>query len=259
MVTSTDAAGNLSGSTTVTLNVDNLPPSAPADLALTEQGTPLTGTGEAGSTITVRDGTTVIGTGVVGQDGTFSIALTPAQTNPTTLEVTATDLAGNVSAETPFTVVDVPDLPAVPVIATLIDNEGPVTGDVKGRSSDDTTPTLNGTAVAGSTVTLYLDGVLLGSVVADATTGAWSYTPTTELTEGLHRFEVTATVDGQTSGLSPAATVTIDTTAPAAPTIGAVTDDVGPGTGPLTTGRNQRRPSNPQRYRDARRHPFGLR
>lgn len=245
VVTSTDAAGNLSGSTTITLNVDNLPPSAPADLALTEQGTPLTGTGEAGSTITVRDGTTVIGTGVVGQDGTFSIALTPAQTNPTTLEVTAIDLAGNVSAETPFTVVDVPDLPAIPVIATLIDNEGPVTGDVKGRSSDDTTPTLNGTAVAGSTVTLYLDGVLLDTVVADATTGAWSYTPTTELTEGLHRFEVTATVDGQTSGLSPAATVTIDTTAPAAPTIGAVTDDVGPGTGPLTTGQatNDDRPT----------------
>jgi len=238
LVSATDAAGNISSSTTVTITVDNLPPAQPADLALTEQGTPLTGTAEAGTTIIVRDGTTIIGTGVAGQDGTFSIALTPAQTNPTTLQVTATDAAGNVSPNAPFTVVDTPDLPAIPVITTIIDSVGPVTGDVKGSASDDTTPTLNGTAVAGSTVTIYLDGAILDTVVADASTGAWSYTPGAPLTEGLHRFEVTATVGADTSGLSPASTVTIDTTAPLAPTIGAVTDDVGPGTGPLANGQS---------------------
>lgn len=245
VVTSRDAAGNVSGATTVNVTVDNQAPNAPTDLALTEQGTPLTGNAEAGTTIVVRDGTTIIGTGVAGTDGSFSIALTPAQTNPTTLQVTASDAAGNISPDAPFTVVDTPDLPAIPVITTIVDNVGALTGDVKGSASDDTTPTLNGTAVAGSTVTIYLDGVVLDTLVADAATGAWSYTPATPLTEGLHRFEVTATVGAETSGRSPASTVTIDTTAPLAPTIGAVTDDVGPGTGPLTNGQatNDDRPT----------------
>jgi hypothetical protein len=47
---------------------------------------------------------------------------------------------------------------------------------------------------------------------------------------------VTATLNGQTSGRSPAASVTVDLTAPGTPAIGAVIDDVGPGTGPLTSG-----------------------
>lgn len=74
----------------------------------------------------------------------------------------------------------------------------------------------------------------MSTVTADGS-GNWSYTPTV-LGEGLHTFEVTATLNGATSGRSPAASVTVDLTAPGTPTIGAVIDDVNPAPGPLTNG-----------------------
>ncbi|HGH4635947.1 TPA: BapA/Bap/LapF family large adhesin [Enterobacter bugandensis] len=238
-VSSSDPAGNLSGSSAqLRVTVDTVAPADPGNMLLADEGTPLTGTGEEGSTITVKDsGGTVIGTGVVGSDGSFSIALSPAQLDPTTLTVTATDAAGNASADVPFIVTDSPlELPQVPVITAIVDDVDPVTGDVKGKTTNDTTPTLTGTAEAGSVITIYQDGSTtpLTTVTADGS-GNWSYTPAA-LGEGLHTFEVTATLNGATSGRSPAASVTVDLTAPGTPTIGSVIDDVGPVTGPLTSG-----------------------
>ncbi|MBE4805704.1 BapA/Bap/LapF family large adhesin [Enterobacter cloacae complex sp. P43RS] len=237
-VSSSDPAGNISGSSApVSVTVDTVAPADPGNMSLPDEGTPLTGTGEAGSIITVTNGTTVIGTGVVGSDGSFSIALSPAQLDPTTLTVTATDAAGNASADVPFIVTDSPlELPQVPVITAIVDDVDPVTGDVKGKTTNDTTPTLTGTSEAGSVITIYQDGSTtpLTTVTADGS-GNWSYTPAA-LGEGLHTFEVTATLNGATSGRSPAASVTVDLTAPGTPTIGSVIDDVGPVTGPLTSG-----------------------
>lgn len=237
-VSSSDPAGNISGSSApVSVTVDTVAPADPGNMSLPDEGTPLTGTGEAGSIITVTNGTTVIGTGVVGSDGSFSIALSPAQLDPTTLTVTATDAAGNASADVPFIVTDSPlELPQVPVITAIVDDVDPVTGDVKGKTTNDTTPTLTGTAEAGNVITIYQDGSTtpLTTVTADGS-GNWSYTPAA-LGEGLHTFEVTATLNGATSGRSPAASVTVDLTAPGTPTIGSVIDDVGPVTGPLTSG-----------------------
>lgn len=237
-VSSSDPAGNLSGSSApLSVTVDTVAPADPGNMSLPDEGTPLTGTGEAGSIITVTNGTTVIGTGVVGSDGSFSIALSPAQLDPTTLTVTATDAAGNPSADVPFIVTDSPlELPQVPVITAIVDDVDPVTGDVKGKTTNDTTPTLTGTAEAGSVITIYQDGSTtpLTTVTADGS-GNWSYTPAA-LGEGLHTFEVTAALNGATSGRSPAASVTVDLTAPGTPTIGSVIDDVGPVTGPLTSG-----------------------
>ncbi|MCK6896213.1 BapA/Bap/LapF family large adhesin [Enterobacter bugandensis] len=237
-VSSSDPAGNISGSSApVSVTVDTVAPADPGNMSLPDEGTPLTGTGEAGSIITVTNGTTVIGTGVVGSDGSFSIALSPAQLDPTTLTVTATDAAGNASADVPFIVTDSPlELPQVPVITAIVDDVDPVTGDVKGKTTNDTTPTLTGTAEAGSVITIYQDGSTtpLTTVTADGS-GNWSYTPAA-LGEGLHTFEVTATLNGATSGRSPAASVTVDLTAPGTPAIGSVIDDVGPVTGPLTSG-----------------------
>ncbi|EOC9366727.1 BapA/Bap/LapF family large adhesin [Enterobacter asburiae] len=238
-VSSVDPAGNTSGSSApLSVTVDTAAPADPINMALAQEGTPLTGNAEAGSTITVKDsGGTVIGTGVVGSDGSFSIALSPAQLDPTTLTVNATDAAGNASAGVPFVVTDSSlELPQVPVITAIVDDVDPVTGDVKGKTTNDTTPTLTGTAEAGSLITIYQDGSAtpLTTVTTDGS-GNWSYTPAA-LGEGLHTFEVTATLNGATSGRSPAASVTVDLTAPGTPTIGAVIDDVGPGTGPLTSG-----------------------
>ncbi|MDU1108389.1 MAG: Ig-like domain-containing protein, partial [Enterobacter sp.] len=143
-VSSSDPAGNSSGdSAPLSVTVDTVAPADPGNMLLADEGTPLTGTGDVGSIITVTNGSTVIGTGVVGSDGSFSIALSPAQLDPTTLTVTATDAAGNASAGVPFVVVDSPlDLPQVPVITAIVDDADPVTGDVKGKTTNDTTPTL---------------------------------------------------------------------------------------------------------------------
>ncbi|HDC4319811.1 BapA prefix-like domain-containing protein [Enterobacter cloacae subsp. cloacae] len=247
-VSSVDPAGNPSGSSApLAVTVDTVLPAAPDNISVAAQGTPLTGTGEEGATIIVTDASgNVIGTGVV-SGGNFSVALSPAQQDGAALTITATDAAGNLSPEASYTVTGTqPNLPDVPVITVINDDTAPVTGDVKDKTTNDTTPTLVGTAEPGSIITVYQDGVqvLLPTVTADAN-GNWSYTPALPLGEGAHTFEVTATLNGETSGRSPVATVTVDLTAPDAPAIGAVIDDVGPGTGPLTDGQttNDNRPT----------------
>src|SRR5262249_46027859 len=80
--------------------------------------------------------------------------------------------------------------------------------------------TFTGTAEAGSTVKLFSDGVQVGS--GTPTGGAYSITTGT-LTSGVHSITPTATDDaGNTSPVSGALSVTIDTTPPTA-AIAAVT------------------------------------
>ncbi|WP_241625943.1 Ig-like domain-containing protein, partial [Rosenbergiella epipactidis] len=100
-------SGGDSPSTPGTSGDDTTAPTEPSNLQLSDDGTTLSGTGEAGSTITVKDtkGNT-LGTATVGSDGTFSITLSTAQTNGQTLSVTATDAAGNVSSVATITATD---------------------------------------------------------------------------------------------------------------------------------------------------------
>jgi large repetitive protein len=245
-VIATDAAGNETTGTSINVDVDTIAPDAPTNLAITAQGTPLTGTTDVGATVVVRDANgNVIGTGIAGAGGNFSIALNPAQTDSTTLSVVATDEAGNASDPATLNVIDVPDLPDVPVITAIIDDTGTVTGNVLGKTSDDTNPTISGTAQAGSTVTLYQDGVEITTIVLAPGETNWSYTIPGALASGTYSYTATATVGAATSGLSAAGSVTVDLTPPGAPAIGAVTDDVGPGTGPLANGQttNDNRPT----------------
>ena len=249
-VVASDRAGNETNSAPITVRVDATAPETPDATALGAGGSPLTGTGEPGSTITVTGpGGVVLGTGVVGSDNTFSIPLSPAQIDTNTLTIVASDAAGNISEPDTFQVTpDTSNLPAIPVITAIIDDNGAGGNvDVKGASSNDSTPTLNGTAVVGSTVSIYMDGSTTPIATVVATDGTWSYPipAGSPLADGPHSFTVTATVDGATSPLSPPTTVTIDTVAPAAPSIGTVLDDVGPGTGALTSGQatNDNRPT----------------
>jgi len=234
-----DAAGNTSNSAPVSVIVDTLAPDAPTVTNIVSGGTPLNGTAEPGSTITVRaPNGDVLGTGVTNGTGQFSVALTPPQSDAVTLSVTASDVAGNASEPSSFNVPPTPALPAVPTIDAIFDDVGNAATNVKGLSSNDATPTLSGTAIPGSLVTLYLDGSTtpLGTVTADATTGAWTFPVGGALSETSHSFTATATVGGQTSGQSPGATVTIDLTPPAAPAFGSVVDDVGTVSGSVTSG-----------------------
>jgi hypothetical protein len=115
--------------------------------------------------------------------------------------VNATDAAGNVSGDsaTRQVIIDTTP-PAAPVISSVMDNVGTVTGNIgNGANTDDTTPTLNGTAEAGSIVRITVDNGTVYSVTA--TNGNWTWTPPAGLALGNHTFSVTATdAAGNTSG-----------------------------------------------------------
>ncbi|MGP4079003.1 Ig-like domain-containing protein [Pseudalkalibacillus sp. R45] len=97
---------------TITLNfsvdengveADITPPSAPTVEPVTSTDTTVTGTAEAGSTVTVYEGTTVLGEAVAAEDGSYSVTIT-AQPADVVLKVTATDDSSNESAGTDVTV-----------------------------------------------------------------------------------------------------------------------------------------------------------
>ncbi|WP_176510425.1 Ig-like domain-containing protein, partial [Pseudomonas urethralis] len=93
----TDAAGNASLELTVIVPATAVPES-PAGLVLAADGTSISGTAPVGSLVEVRDANgAVIGSVQVGNDGTFTITLTPAQANGELLDVVAIDADGNSS------------------------------------------------------------------------------------------------------------------------------------------------------------------
>lgn len=215
----TDAAGNVSASSaTSTIVVDTTPPGTPTNLAVVTNGSHVTGTAEAGSTVTITSSNgTVLGTGVAdGTTGSFNILITPAQVGGETLQVVAQDKAGNTgtsgSVIAPFS-----GLPGAPVIASLTDDVGSITGLVaNGQATNDARPLLNGRGQPFSTITVYSDGVSIGSTSVDAQ-GNWSLTPQANIADGTHILTATATNTNGTSTLSSGYTVTVDTVT-AAPT-----------------------------------------
>ena len=101
--------------------------------------------------------------------------------------------------------------PAVPTITLSPSSDS-------GMSSHDgitcnATPTLNGLAEAGSTVTLYEGAKVIGSTTTDAS-GSWSFT-TSVLSEGVHTFTAKAKdAKGNVSAASVTLNITVDTQAP---------------------------------------------
>src|SRR5690606_24791643 len=84
------------------------------------------------------------------------------------------------------------------------------------------------TAEALATVEVFIGGVSIGTSTADGA-GIWSYDHTgTVLSAGNYAITATATdAAGNTSAASAALNITIDTSAPAAPTVTGITDDTG--------------------------------
>ncbi len=198
-VTQVDAAGNVSAATPLTAPDLTAPPAPVATVSA--DGTSVSGTGEAGATVTVRDPlAAVIGTAVVGADGTYVVTLSTARTDGELLSVRQVDAAGNAS---PVVTVAAPDLivdtaPDAPTAAVAADG-GAVTG----------------TADAGARVTLYNgDGIVVGTGVAGAD-GNYSVALIPPRIDG-ETIRVTQTdADGDIS--PPTVAIAPDLTAPQAP------------------------------------------
>ena len=199
------------------------------------------GTGKAGSVVTISDGNTVLGSLTV--DASEKWSFTPAfdlGQGAHSITAKATDKAGNVSDPTaPFTFTIDTVAPFKPTIDQVLDDVGAIQGPIANHGvTDDPTPTLSGQAEANSKVTIYDNGSVLGSVMADAN-GAWSYTPTTGISEGDHNFTVDATDKaGNTSVKSDVFNLTTDYTPPdySKLAITGVLDSVGDITGNVSNG-----------------------
>ncbi|WP_139537205.1 BapA/Bap/LapF family prefix-like domain-containing protein, partial [Klebsiella spallanzanii] len=137
---------------------------------VTDDATPeIKGTAEPGTTITIYDGDTVLGSVVVDPDGNWSFTLPELSEGHHSLSATVTDKAGNVSERSPVFELTIdttaPSASAPEVIDNVDLHTGPL---VSGDLTNDATPTLSGTAEAGSTVTIYDGDTVLGTVVAGA-------------------------------------------------------------------------------------------
>ena len=84
-------------------------------------------------------------------------------------------------------------------------------------------PAISGTAGAGLQVSIYVDGASVpAATVTSSATGAWVYTPTTPLADGIHSFTARAVnASGMASSASVAQSLTVDTTPPSAPVVNA--------------------------------------
>ncbi|HEY2452836.1 MAG TPA: Ig-like domain-containing protein, partial [Scandinavium sp.] len=206
----------------------------------TSDNTPtFSGKGEANSMIAIYNDKTLIGTTYADANGIWSF--TPPYALPDGVyagRAVAIDFSGNTglsSAKFDFIIDTVP--PAQPQIIEILDNEGTVTGPVaNGAGTDDSTPTLNGHAEAGSRVTIFDNGVKVADVQSDAA-GNWSYTPGAELNPGSHTFTVTATdMTGNVSTESLPWSIILVPGQPDVPVVDAVYDDRGETTLPVPSG-----------------------
>ncbi|MFT4050051.1 MAG: Ig-like domain-containing protein [Solirubrobacterales bacterium] len=98
--------------------------------------------------------------------------------------------------------------PSTPVVLAPVD----------GFVTSSTQPTFSGTAEAGARVLIFDGPDQIGSIVASG--GSWSITVASPLSEGVHSWRARAAdAAGNLSGYTALRLLTVDTTAPAAPTI----------------------------------------
>ena len=215
--TDTTSSGQTSAaSAPLTVTVDTHVPAAPvlvSDPIVNTNHVQLSGTAEANSTITVYNGTTVVGTGTTSSSGTWSVTTGALPSGPRSLTATATDVAGTVSAVSQ---------PLNPVIGsgtsgstgsgtsgstTSGSGTGSTGSGTPGSGTGTTAPAapilvsdsvvntshvlLSGTAAANSKITVYDGTAAVGTTTAGAN-GAWNVT-TSALPTGSQVLTATAT------------------------------------------------------------------
>jgi hypothetical protein len=130
-----------------------------------------------------------------------------------TLSVTLTDAAGNAAEAVEATVSKDGNVPDAPDAPTLADSSN--SGSTSDTLTNDATATIEGTAEANATVTVYVGETEAGTATADSS-GDWSFTfDEGDLASGTNSITVTATdAAGNTSQASSALVITLDTGAP---------------------------------------------
>jgi 5'-nucleotidase len=149
---------------------------SPAPGSTTSDRTPtISGTAAPGTTVTVTEGATVLGTAVTGGNGSWTMTSTNLAQGSHTITATATDSQGGTSAA------------SAPVTFT-VDSVAPGRPTITTPSQLAIVRTMNvpvaGTAEPASTVTVHVDGATVGTAAVGAN-GAWSLS-TPSVSNGLH-------------------------------------------------------------------------
>ena len=189
--TQTDLVGN-TGTATLSFMLDRVPPAVSMAL-VSDTGSSATdkitsnpaikGTGQASTVVTIKEGSTTLGTTTADGTGVWSYTPTGFVDGVHTLSAFQTDPAGNTGTATlSFTLAKT--APTVS-IALVSDTGSSATDKITSN------PAIKGTGQASTVVTIKEGGTTLGTTTADST-GAWSYTPA-GLAEGTHTLAATQT------------------------------------------------------------------
>lgn len=230
----TDIAGNTSeeGSalsltidTTVPVNVF-LPPIEGDDIINNSEKTDVVVTGGTSGvadglevTLTFTDGvnTPVEATATVMADewATGDVDISSLTDGDIQITAEVADLAGNEAEVALADLLLDTTSPEAPAVVSISDDSGTASDDAL---TNDNTLSFTGTAEANSSVEVFIDGTGIGSANADGN-GDWTFDHTdTTLADAVYNVTAKATdTAGNTSAESAVLTVTVDTTAPAAP------------------------------------------
>ncbi|RYG20165.1 MAG: hypothetical protein EON96_01560, partial [Caulobacteraceae bacterium] len=216
-VTATTTTGGTSAnSATTNFTVDLTPPAQPTIVqpfpSEIKNRTPtLTGTAEAGGTVTVYANNNPIGT-ATSTAGAWSFTTATLVDGAYSFRVTVTDAAGNISPSSGIATLKIDNVaPTGATIATPID--GLVTN---------TNPTFSGTAEPGTVLTLRFNGSDYVGGIQVPVSGNWTYAFPSSSPIGDATYTVSVVVSDGAGNMGPETvgpTFTIDRYAPGAPDI----------------------------------------
>ncbi|APH03548.1 Ig-like domain-containing protein [Bacillus weihaiensis] len=184
---------------------DTIPPAKPTVNQIGDNTTTVSGKAEINSTVYVKAGSTLIGSGKVSSTGSYSIPMKTRLKAGTGVMVYAQDPSGNKSQMVTMTVLD-KTAPAKPKVGAVGDN----------------TATVSGTAEVGTTVYVKLGDTQLGKAIA-ASSGAFSIKMSAK--QKATKVLTLYAVDSAGNKSSTIATTVLDKTAPSKPTVKTIGDN----------------------------------
>ena len=212
-VTQTNGYGNTSSASTISFTSDTVADSAPTVsitnpstngvLNIASLGTSglinlqigIPSNASVGDTLTVVDqaGNKVVQTLTAANIAAGDVVLTglfkaPASGATFTATATLTDLAGNVSVAGSISDLIETNAPSAPTLVV----SGPYGAIANGNITDATTPVISGTGVAGDTINITDNGIVLGSTVVSSN-GTWTFNESTPLSLGTQNISITQT------------------------------------------------------------------